>query len=94
MFLRSEPHGSEIEGILRQQTITESEPGTPLRDFQTLLEWMGPDVLPTWGKYELQPMAQLEERDTASRSVGNQQSTGNEAEFVGQLTVLWGQPSL
>jgi hypothetical protein len=53
----------EIEQILKQQTITEEEPGTVLRDFQTLLEFIGPEGLPTSGKNLLLPMAKLAELD-------------------------------
>lgn len=53
----------EIEQILKQQTITEEEPGTVLRDFQTLLEFIGPEGLPTSGKNLLLAMAKLAELD-------------------------------
>lgn len=53
----------EIERILKQQTITEEEPGSVLRDFQTLLEFIGPKGLPAAGKYQLLPMAKLKELD-------------------------------
>ena len=53
----------EIEQILKQQTITEDQPGTVLRDFQSLLEFIGPEGLPTAGKNQLLPMAKLAELD-------------------------------
>lgn len=53
----------EIESILKQQTITDKEPGTVLQDFQTLLEFIGPEGIPTSGKFQLLPMAKLAELD-------------------------------
>jgi hypothetical protein len=49
------------EGILRAQTITETNPGTILKDFNAVLDLIGPDGLETNGKYHFLPMRRLPE---------------------------------
>ena len=44
--------GAAIE-LLRQQTITETAPGTILQDFQTLLDFVGESGIPASGTYHL-----------------------------------------
>uniref|UniRef100_B8HM70 Plasmid pRiA4b Orf3-like domain-containing protein n=1 Tax=Cyanothece sp. (strain PCC 7425 / ATCC 29141) TaxID=395961 RepID=B8HM70_CYAP4 len=52
--LAIQQHGLELSesamNLLQQQTITETEPGTIVKDFQTLLEAMGDRGLPVSGK--------------------------------------------
>ncbi|NOX53425.1 MAG: plasmid pRiA4b ORF-3 family protein, partial [Planctomycetes bacterium] len=49
--------------VLERMTITEDSPGTILRDFETLLDFIGPDGIPASGKYHLLPMSRLRELD-------------------------------
>jgi hypothetical protein len=45
-------HGQiEIEQVLSEQIITLTEPGTILKDFETLLEWTGSQGIPVSGKH-------------------------------------------
>lgn len=53
----------QAKTLLKQQTITDGEPGTVLRDFQTLLDFVGPNGLQTSGKHHLLPMVSLAELD-------------------------------
>lgn len=46
---------------LTEQTIDEQGPGTILRDFETLLAFIGEEGVPSAGKYHLLPMARLAE---------------------------------
>jgi hypothetical protein len=48
---------------LHQMTITEEGPGTILRDFETLLDFVGVDGIKTGGKHHLLPMSRLRELD-------------------------------
>jgi hypothetical protein len=56
---RAIPKG--VEAVLRDQTIDTDGPGTILRDFSTLLDFVGEDGLPTTGKYYQLPQAKLDE---------------------------------
>ena len=57
-----EPSISEkSKKILRDQKIDENQPGTILRDFTTLLEFIGDDGLKTTGKYYMLPQGKLNE---------------------------------
>jgi hypothetical protein len=49
--------------VLRRQTIDANGPGTILRDFESLLEFIGTDGVRTPGKYHLLPMDRLRELD-------------------------------
>jgi hypothetical protein len=51
----------EAIAFLKQQTITETEPGTILRDFQTLLDFVGESGTPVSGKNHLLPQKSLTE---------------------------------
>lgn len=56
--------------ILQAQTIDENQPGTILRDFTTLLEFIGDGGLKTTGKYYMLPQGKLNElNDRMSRPV-------------------------
>ena len=57
-----EPSISEkSRNILQKQTIDEEQPGTILRDFTTLLEFVGEEGLKTTGKYFMLPQGKLNE---------------------------------
>ena len=56
------------EQVLHEQVIDESQPGTILRDFQTLLEFVGTDGIETAGKHHLLPMGCLSELNGQLRS--------------------------
>jgi hypothetical protein len=49
--------------ILGQITITEDGPGTVLRDFETLLDFVGVEGIKSGGKHHLIPMGRLKELD-------------------------------
>ncbi len=49
------------QDILRAQTITEDSPGTILKDFETLLDFIGPDGVEAGGKYHFLPLKLLPE---------------------------------
>jgi len=51
----------EAQQTLREQQINEDGPGTILRDFDTLLTFIGEDGLKTTGKYRFLPQAKLNE---------------------------------
>jgi hypothetical protein len=56
---------SEQEQILRDQVIDPTQPGPILRDFQTVLDFVGPQGVKAGGKYNLLPIEaipQLDER--------------------------------
>ena len=58
------PEGSSFlspgtQAVLRKQTFDEEGPGTILRDFQTLLDVVGPDGVKTASKHYLLPMKSL-----------------------------------
>jgi len=53
----------ELGESLRRQTIDKNGPGTILRDFETLLEFIGPDGVRATGKYHLLPIDRLFELD-------------------------------
>lgn len=55
--------GNEIEARLRETEITESAPGSILRDFQTLLDFVGVDGVKASERHALLPMARLRELD-------------------------------
>lgn len=48
--------------ILRKQTIRVGEPGPILQDFQTLIDFVGVECLPTTSKHFAIPQARLNER--------------------------------
>ena len=52
---------SRHQTILRQQTITEDSPGTILKDFARLLDFIGSEGIPVSGKNDLLPMKRLAE---------------------------------
>lgn len=47
--------------ILKQQAIDENRPGTLLRDFQTLLDFIGSEGSPVSGKFDLLPVKTVQE---------------------------------
>jgi hypothetical protein len=49
----------EIERVLREQRITETEPGPVVRDFNTLLDFIASHNVPAGGKNQLLPMDAL-----------------------------------
>ena len=49
--------------LLRKQTIGPDGPGTILRDFESLLDFIGPEGLRTTGKYHFLPLSRLLELD-------------------------------
>src|SRR4051812_16935118 len=51
------------EQCLRDQGISLDEPGTLLRDFDAILDFVGPDGVATQGKYNLLPMKSIGELD-------------------------------
>jgi Plasmid pRiA4b ORF-3-like protein len=53
----------DLEQVLRDQIITEDQPGTILRDFRTLLDFVGPEGLEAGGKHHLLPMKFIGELD-------------------------------
>jgi len=62
MFSQALPPLSEDAiAIISQQRITETEPGTILQDFQTLLDFIGDRGIPVSGKQNLLPMKILAE---------------------------------
>jgi hypothetical protein len=52
-----------LEKSLRDQAISDSEPGPVLRDFGMLLEFLGPDGVEAGGKYHLLPLKFIGELD-------------------------------
>jgi hypothetical protein len=52
---------------LRAQTITEESPGTILKDFATLLDFIGPEGIETSGKYGFLPLRLLPELNARLR---------------------------
>ena len=52
---------SDVQRILHDQRIDEEGPGTILKDFATLLSFVGDDGLKTTGKYYLLPQGRLNE---------------------------------
>jgi hypothetical protein len=54
---------SDQEQCLRDQVITPDQPGTILRDFQVLLDFVGPEGAEVGGKYHLLPMKSIGELD-------------------------------
>ena len=54
---------SDQEQILRDQVITADHPGTILRDFQMLLDFVGPEGTEVGGKYHLLPLKFIGELD-------------------------------
>lgn len=60
-------HAVPSQSQLRQQKVDHNGPGSILRDFQTLLEFIGPEGIRATGKYHLLPinrLAELSERMT------------------------------
>ncbi|ELS01003.1 Plasmid pRiA4b ORF-3-like protein [Xenococcus sp. PCC 7305] len=55
------PLSEDAIALLKQQKITETEPGSILRDFQTLLDFIGQKGIPVSGKHNLLPMKTLAE---------------------------------
>jgi hypothetical protein len=55
---------SAQEKCLRDQSITDDQPGTVLRDFRMLLDFLGPEGVETGGKYNLLPMKFIDELDS------------------------------
>ncbi len=51
------------EQCLRDQAITNDQPGPVLRDFQVLLDFLGPEGVEASGKYNLLPIKFIEELD-------------------------------
>ena len=51
------------EQCLRNQVISPDQPGTVLRDFHTLLDYMGPEGVEAQGKYNLLPIKLIDELD-------------------------------
>jgi hypothetical protein len=51
------------EQLLRDQVIGVDQPGTVLRDFQMLLDFVGAEGVPAAGKYNLLPIAEFGELD-------------------------------
>src|SRR5262249_5512835 len=51
------------EQILREQVIDDSHPGTILRDFQSVLDFVGPEGVEAAGKYNLLPIKAIDELD-------------------------------
>ena len=62
---RSGPHRatSNWKEVLRRQEFSENGPGTVVRDFETLLDFIGPDGVRSTGKYHLLPLAGLKDLD-------------------------------
>jgi hypothetical protein len=54
---------TKTENVLDRITITQDGPGTVLRDFETLLDFVGVDGIKTGGKHHLIPMGRLKELD-------------------------------
>lgn len=54
------PLPEAMQRALREQTIDEHQPGTLLRDFETLLQFVGDEGFETSGKHFLLPMNKLE----------------------------------
>ena len=52
---------SKHQAILRQQTIDEDSPGTILKDFASLLDFIGGEGIAVSGKHDLLPMKRLPE---------------------------------
>ncbi|MFO1432147.1 MAG: hypothetical protein U1F76_18715 [Candidatus Competibacteraceae bacterium] len=61
MLLAKQPTSLKkpYQGILRAQTITEDSPGTILKDFDILLDFIGPEGIETSGTYHFLPMKLL-----------------------------------
>lgn len=55
----AEPLSPKDIATLKAQTITDGAPGTILTDFQTLLDWIGPDGIATSGKLHHFPQKSL-----------------------------------
>jgi hypothetical protein len=60
-FIESPTLAPEQEQFLRQQTIDETEPGTILRDFQTLLDFVGTDGIEVSSTNNFLPLKSLSE---------------------------------
>ncbi len=56
---QTNPWNSAIKNILQAQTITEESPGKILKDFATLLDFIGSEDMETSGKYHFLPMRLL-----------------------------------
>ncbi len=54
-----QPLSEEAIALLKQQNITETEPGTILQDFQTLLDFVGDAGIPVSGTQHLLPLKSL-----------------------------------
>ena len=52
------------ERCLREQTIAEDQPGTVLRDFGMLLEFVGPQGVEAGGQYNMLPIKSIKELDS------------------------------
>src|SRR4051794_18423271 len=51
------------EKCLRDQVISLDEPGTLLRDFEAILDFIGPDGVPAKGQHNLLPIKSIDEMD-------------------------------
>src|SRR5436190_18068209 len=49
--------------VLREQVIDDTHPGTVLRDFQAVLDYVGPQGVKSAGKYNLLPIEALTDLD-------------------------------
>jgi hypothetical protein len=56
-----DPIPNDVQQVLHDQSIDEDQPGTILRDFRTLLEFIGVEGLKTTGKHFLLPQSRLQE---------------------------------
>jgi len=56
---QTQPLEQRYQDILQAQTITEDSPGTILKDFATLLDFIGSEDMETSGKYHFLPMRLL-----------------------------------
>ena len=63
-MLREQDFTTKHEKRLRDQAITDSEPGTVLHDFQMLLDFVGPQGIEAGGKYHLLALKYINELDS------------------------------
>lgn len=61
MIFEQQPLNEKQKKVLLDQTISEDGPGTILRDFETLLTFIGVEGIQSKGKYRLFPMKSLDE---------------------------------
>jgi hypothetical protein len=63
-MLREQDFTRDHEKCLRDQVVTDSEPGPVLHDFQMLLDFVGPQGVEAGGKYNLLPLKFISELDS------------------------------